>query len=56
MRRIVNGIEQDVTSPPLTPLLHVLRDELDWPIELSRSASAAFNRGISSLLARKPSP
>jgi aerobic-type carbon monoxide dehydrogenase small subunit (CoxS/CutS family) len=29
MRLIVNGIEQDVASPPLTPLLHVLRDELD---------------------------
>jgi carbon-monoxide dehydrogenase small subunit len=25
----VNGIEQQVFSPPLTPLLHVLRDELD---------------------------
>jgi len=29
MRLTVNGIEQDVVSPPLTPLLHVLRDELD---------------------------
>jgi carbon-monoxide dehydrogenase small subunit len=29
MRLIVNGIEQDVVSPPLTPLLNVLRDELD---------------------------
>jgi aerobic carbon-monoxide dehydrogenase small subunit len=29
MRLIVNGIEQDVASPPLTPLLHVLREELD---------------------------
>jgi aerobic-type carbon monoxide dehydrogenase small subunit (CoxS/CutS family) len=29
MKLIVNGIEQDVASPPLTPLLHVLRDELD---------------------------
>ena len=29
MRLIVNGMEQDVVSPPLTPLLHVLRDELD---------------------------
>src|SRR5206468_1357246 len=29
MRLTVNGIEQDVASPPLTPLLHVLRDELD---------------------------
>jgi aerobic-type carbon monoxide dehydrogenase small subunit (CoxS/CutS family) len=29
MRLIVNGIEQDIASPPLTPLLHVLRDELD---------------------------
>ena len=29
MRLIVNGIEQDVASPPLTALLHVLRDELD---------------------------
>jgi carbon-monoxide dehydrogenase small subunit len=29
MRLIVNGIEQEVASPPLTPLLHVLRDELD---------------------------
>ena len=29
MKLIVNGIEQDIASPPLTPLLHVLRDELD---------------------------
>ena len=29
MKLIVNGIEQDVFSSPLTPLLHVLRDELD---------------------------
>ena len=29
MKLIVNGIEQDIVSPPLTPLLHVLRDELD---------------------------
>jgi aerobic-type carbon monoxide dehydrogenase small subunit (CoxS/CutS family) len=29
MRLIVNGLEQDVASPPLTPLLHVLRDELE---------------------------
>jgi len=29
VKLIVNGIEQDVASPPLTPLLHVLRDELD---------------------------
>lgn len=29
---------------------------LDWPIELSKSASVAFNRGISGLLARKSSP
>lgn len=29
MRLTVNGIEQEVTSPPLTPLLHVLREELD---------------------------
>jgi aerobic-type carbon monoxide dehydrogenase small subunit (CoxS/CutS family) len=29
MKLIVNGIEQDVVSSPLTPLLHVLRDELD---------------------------
>jgi aerobic carbon-monoxide dehydrogenase small subunit len=29
MRLIVNGMEQEVASPPLTPLLHVLRDELD---------------------------
>jgi carbon-monoxide dehydrogenase small subunit len=29
MKLIVNGIEQDITSPPLTPLLHVLREELD---------------------------
>jgi carbon-monoxide dehydrogenase small subunit len=29
MRLIVNGVEQEVASPPLTPLLHVLRDELD---------------------------
>ena len=29
MKLTVNGIEQDVASPPLTPLLHVLRDELD---------------------------
>jgi aerobic carbon-monoxide dehydrogenase small subunit len=29
MKLIVNGFEHDVVSPPLTPLLHVLRDELD---------------------------
>ena len=29
MRLIVNGIESDISSPPLTPLLHVLRDELE---------------------------
>jgi len=29
MNLTVNGIEHDVVSPPLTPLLHVLRDELD---------------------------
>jgi carbon-monoxide dehydrogenase small subunit len=29
MKLIVNGIEQDIVSSPLTPLLHVLRDELD---------------------------
>jgi aerobic-type carbon monoxide dehydrogenase small subunit (CoxS/CutS family) len=29
MKLIVNGIEHDVTSAPLTPLLHVLREELD---------------------------
>jgi carbon-monoxide dehydrogenase small subunit len=29
MKLIVNGMEQEIASPPLTPLLHVLRDELD---------------------------
>jgi aerobic-type carbon monoxide dehydrogenase small subunit (CoxS/CutS family) len=29
MKLIVNGVEQEIVSPPLTPLLHVLRDELD---------------------------
>ena len=29
MRLTVNGIEQEITSPPLTALLHVLRDELE---------------------------
>ena len=29
MKLIVNGMELDIVSPPLTPLLHVLRDELD---------------------------
>ena len=29
MKLTVNGMEHDVASPPLTPLLHVLRDELD---------------------------
>jgi aerobic carbon-monoxide dehydrogenase small subunit len=29
MKLTVNGFEHDVTSPPLTPLLHVLREELD---------------------------
>ena len=29
MRLIVNGVELDVVSARLTPLLHVLRDELD---------------------------
>ena len=29
MNIIVNGIDRTVESPPLTPLLHVLREELD---------------------------
>ena len=29
MKLIVNGVETEISSPPLTPLLHVLRDELD---------------------------
>ena len=29
MKLIVNGMEQEIASAPLTPLLHVLRDELD---------------------------
>jgi carbon-monoxide dehydrogenase small subunit len=29
MNLTVNGIEVEIVSPPLTPLLHVLRDELD---------------------------
>jgi aerobic carbon-monoxide dehydrogenase small subunit len=29
MKLTVNGIESEISSPPLTPLLHVLRDELD---------------------------
>ena len=29
MQLTVNGMEHDIVSPPLTPLLHVLRDELD---------------------------
>jgi carbon-monoxide dehydrogenase small subunit len=29
MKLIVNGVEHEITSAPLTPLLHVLRDELD---------------------------
>ena len=29
MKLNVNGIENEISSPPLTPLLHVLRDELD---------------------------
>jgi aerobic-type carbon monoxide dehydrogenase small subunit (CoxS/CutS family) len=29
MKLTVNGIESAISSPPLTPLLHVLRDELD---------------------------
>jgi aerobic-type carbon monoxide dehydrogenase small subunit (CoxS/CutS family) len=29
MKLIVNGVEEEISSPPLTPLLHVLRDELD---------------------------
>jgi aerobic carbon-monoxide dehydrogenase small subunit len=29
MKLIVNGVEQEIVSAPLTPLLHVLRDELD---------------------------
>src|SRR4051812_11458721 len=29
MRLTVNGVELEIVSPPLTPLLHVLRDELD---------------------------
>jgi aerobic carbon-monoxide dehydrogenase small subunit len=29
MKLIVNGVEQEIASAPLTPLLHVLRDELD---------------------------
>ena len=29
MKLTVNGVETAISSPPLTPLLHVLRDELD---------------------------
>ena len=29
MRLTVNGTEHELVSPPLTPLLHVLRDELE---------------------------
>ena len=29
MNLTVNGVEVDVSAPPLTPLLHVLRDELE---------------------------
>jgi aerobic-type carbon monoxide dehydrogenase small subunit (CoxS/CutS family) len=29
MKLTVNGVPRDVASPPLKPLLHVLRDELD---------------------------
>jgi aerobic-type carbon monoxide dehydrogenase small subunit (CoxS/CutS family) len=29
MKLIVNGVEAEISSSPLTPLLHVLRDELD---------------------------
>jgi aerobic-type carbon monoxide dehydrogenase small subunit (CoxS/CutS family) len=29
MKLIVNDVETDISSPPLTPLLHVLRDELE---------------------------
>src|SRR6476646_6150677 len=29
MKLIVNGVEHEIVSTPLTPLLHVLRDELD---------------------------
>ena len=29
MKLTVNGLEHEISSPPLTPLLHVLRDELD---------------------------
>jgi aerobic carbon-monoxide dehydrogenase small subunit len=29
MKLTVNGVETEISSPPLTPLLHVLRDELD---------------------------
>jgi carbon-monoxide dehydrogenase small subunit len=29
MKLTVNGLEQEITSAPLTPLLHVLRDELE---------------------------
>ena len=29
MKLTVNGVEQEIVSSPLTPLLHVLRDELD---------------------------
>jgi aerobic carbon-monoxide dehydrogenase small subunit len=29
MKLTVNGLEHEVASPPLTPLLHVLRDELE---------------------------
>ena len=29
MKLTVNGVEHEIASPPLTPLLHVLRDELD---------------------------
>src|SRR5256886_17575551 len=29
MRLVINGIEEEISSPPLTALLHVLREELE---------------------------
>ena len=50
MRLIVNGIEQELSSPPLASLLSVLRD-VD-PVD-DALATAAYRREILPLLVRR---
>ena len=56
MKLIVNGIEQEIVSPPLTPLLHVLRDELDITSPKAGASRAAAAPARSSSTASRAAP